>query len=342
MTLLNVEDLRTYFHTRPGLVRAVDGVDFALEAGRTLALVGESGCGKTVTALSIIGLLPPRARIETGSIHFDGRELVGIPERELDEIRGDAVGMVFQDPLTSLNPAFTVGQQLAETLRRHQRLSRRAARKRAVELLGEVRIASPQQRLDDYPHRFSGGMRQRVMIALAIACKPQLLIADEPTTALDVTIQAQILDLLEELQLEHNMAMIIITHDMGVVAETAAEVAVMYAGQIVERAEVGELFARPEHPYTEALLGSLPRFEDAGMRAGRFTTIPGQPPELINPPQNCRFADRCPYAHLPDECTAQPQALREVRPAHWVRSAHPRTDRAISRLHTNGVAVNGQ
>jgi peptide/nickel transport system ATP-binding protein len=327
MALLEVDDLRTQFRTRAGALRAVDGVSFTLEPGRTLGIVGESGCGKTVTALSIIGLLPERAEVTSGSIRFDGRQLVGLKERELDQIRGNSIGMVFQDPLTSLNPAFTIGQQLVETLRRHRPLSKRGARKRAIELLGEVRIASAERRLADYPHRFSGGMRQRVMIALAIACSPRLLIADEPTTALDVTIQAQILDLLEELQREHEMAMIVITHDMGVVAETADEVAVMYAGQVVERAGVQELFARPEHPYTEALLNSLPRFDDEGSRTGRLATIPGQPPELIDPPASCRFAPRCPYAHLDDGCATRVQELWEIRPGQWVRSSHPMSKR---------------
>jgi len=329
VALLDVDNLRTYFSTRAGVVHAVDGVSFSVDRARTLGLVGESGCGKTVTALSIIGLLPSsRARVVSGSIRFDGREFVGLPERSLREIRGRAIGMVFQDPLTSLNPAFTIGAQLVETLRRHLPLAKKEAQRRATELLDEVRIPGAERRLGEYPHHFSGGMRQRVMIALAIACNPQLLIADEPTTALDVTIQAQILDLLDELKREHEMAMIIITHDMGVVAETADEVAVMYAGQIVEHAPAHELFAQPEHPYTQALLTALPRLEDEAIRTSRLPTIPGQPPELIEPPASCRFAPRCPYAGLDDGCATRAQELRELRPRHWVRTAHPACERA--------------
>ena len=328
MALLEVKDLRTYFHTREGVVRAVDGVSFEVDIGRTLGIVGESGCGKSVTALSIMGLLPtPPARIEGGSVTFDGHELTTLPERRLEDIRGDEIGMIFQDPMTSLNPTLTIGTQITETLRRHLGLDRKAARRRAVELLEEVRIPNAERRLDDYPHRYSGGMRQRVMIAIAISCNPKLLIADEPTTALDVTVQAQVLDLLEDLRRDHEMAMIVITHDMGVVAEVADDVVVMYAGQVVEQAPAEELFARPEHPYTEALLGALPQMEDEGVRKGRLATIPGRPPDLVDPPEACRFAPRCPYADLGDTCAMVAPDLRVVRPGHLVRSAHPASER---------------
>jgi len=280
MALLEVDDLRTYFGTREGTVRAVDGVSFSVERGRTLGIVGESGCGKSVTALSIMGLIPkPPARIESGSVVFDGSDLTELSEKELEDVRGRQIAMIFQDPMTCLNPTFKIGTQITETLRRHLDMTKGEARARAVELLEEVGIPQAAERLDDYPHRFSGGMRQRVMIAIALSCNPKLLIADEPTTALDVTIQAQILDLLERLREEHQMAMIIITHDMGVIAEAADDVAVMYAGQIVEQAPVLELFDHPEHPYTEALLGALPQLEGDGIREGRLTAIPGRPPE---------------------------------------------------------------
>jgi oligopeptide/dipeptide ABC transporter ATP-binding protein len=329
MPILEVSDLRTYFYTREGAVKAVDGISFAVEKGRTLGLVGESGCGKSVTALSIMGLLPkPPAKIVSGEVLFDGQDLVGLKERDLEDLRGRELAMIFQDPMTSLNPTLTIGTQITETLRRHFDIGKDEARKRAVELLDEVRIPDAASRLDDYPHRYSGGMRQRVMIAIAIACNPRLLIADEPTTALDVTVQAGILDLLEELRMEHEMAMILITHDMGVVAEAADEVAVMYAGQIVEQASVLDLFDRPEHPYTEALLGALPQIEGEGIRQGRLTAIPGRPPGLIDPPQACRFAPRCPYASANDDCTVHPPELREIRTGHWVRSAHPGSERA--------------
>jgi oligopeptide/dipeptide ABC transporter ATP-binding protein len=329
MPLLEVKDLRTYFGTREGDVRAVDGVSFSVDVGKTLGIVGESGSGKSVTALSIMGLLPvPPARIVSGEVLFDGRDLTKLREHEFEDIRGKEIAMIFQDPMTSLNPTLTIGTQITETLRRHFEFSKAEARKRAVELLDEVRIPNAASRLDDYPHRYSGGMRQRVMIAIALSCNPKLLIADEPTTALDVTVQAGILDLLEELRMEHEMAMILITHDMGVVAEAADEVAVMYAGQIVEQAAVLDLFDRPEHPYTEALLGALPQIEGEGIREGRLTAIPGRPPGLIDPPPACRFAPRCPYASANDGCAVEPPELREVRSGHWVRSAHPASARA--------------
>jgi len=326
--LLEVTNLTTYFFTRAGVVCAVDGVSFSLDEGKTLGIVGESGSGKSVTALSVIGLLPSKsARIVAGSVRFEGRELTTLTNREMRAIRGRGIGMIFQDPMTSLNPTMTIGEQISEPLIRHGMLSRKAARARAGELLEEVQIPSAKRRLDDYPHRFSGGMRQRVMIAIAIACRPRLLIADEPTTALDVTVQANVLDLLADLMAEYDMAMMMITHDMGVIAETADEILVMYAGQVVESAPSLELFEHPEHPYTEALLGALPQPEGVGVRKGRLHSIPGRPPEMINPPVTCRFAPRCPYAELADTCTSLPVELREVRPGHLVRTAHPACER---------------
>jgi oligopeptide/dipeptide ABC transporter ATP-binding protein len=327
MAILEVDDLRTYFKAREGEVHAVDGISFSVDRGKTLGIVGESGCGKSVTALSIMGLIPVPGRVVSGSALFEGRDLVKFKQRQLEDIRGREIGMIFQDPMTSLNPTLTIGTQITETLRRHLDMSRDQATKRAVELLEEVHIPNARARLKDYPHRYSGGMRQRVMIAIAIACNPKLLIADEPTTALDVTVQAGILDLLEELRLQHDMAMIIITHDMGVVAETADDIIVMYAGQIVEHATTLDLFDSPEHPYTEALLAALPQLEGEGVRQGRLTAIPGRPPDLIAPPPACRFAPRCPYAGH-DDCSIIPPELRELRPGHWVRSAHPASERA--------------
>jgi oligopeptide/dipeptide ABC transporter ATP-binding protein len=328
MALLEVDDLRTHFFTREGVVHAVDGVSFSVERGKTLGIVGESGCGKSVTALSIMGLIPkPPARIVSGSVVFEGRDLTELSDRDLEDVRGREIAMIFQDPMTSLNPTLRIRTQITETIRRHLGASRQQADRRAVELLEEVGIPRAPERVNDYPHRFSGGMRQRVMIAMALACNPKLLIADEPTTALDVTIQAQILDLLDRIRREHDMAMIIITHDMGVVAETADELAVMYAGQIVEQAAALDLFGSPEHPYTEALLGALPQLEGEDIRGGRLATIPGRPPDLVDPPPTCRFAPRCAYASLDDSCTREPPQLREVRPGHQVRSAHPASER---------------
>jgi oligopeptide/dipeptide ABC transporter ATP-binding protein len=328
MALLEVENLKTYFKSRRGDVRAVDGVSFAVDRGRTLGIVGESGCGKSVTALSVMGLLAPNARVVDGTIRFDDRNLVELSSRELEDVRGRQIAMIFQDPMTSLNPTLTIGTQLTETMKRHLGYSADEARKRAVELLEEVHIPNARARLDDYPHRYSGGMRQRVMIAIALSCNPKLLIADEPTTALDVTVQAGILDLLEELRDQHEMSMIIITHDMGVVAEAADDIAVMYAGQIVEHTNAEELFDHPEHPYTEALLGALPQLEGEGIRQSRLTAIPGRPPDLVDLPDACRFAPRCPYANPNDACARQNPELREIRPGHLVRSAHPASERA--------------
>ena len=327
MALLEVENLKTYFTSRRGDVRAVDGVSFSVERGKTLGIVGESGCGKSVTALSIMGLLTPNARVVDGSVRFDGRDLTELSERELEDVRGRQIAMIFQDPMTSLNPTLTIGLQMTETMRRHLDMSKQDARRRAIELLEEVHIPNARQRLEDYPHRYSGGMRQRVMIAIALSCNPKLLIADEPTTALDVTVQAGILDLLDDLRTEHQMSMIIITHDMGVVAESADDIAVMYAGQIVEHTNAEELFDHPEHPYTEALLGALPQLEDESGREGRLTAIPGRPPDLVDLPDACRFAPRCPYANRNDGCTAHNPELREIRPGHLVRSAHPTSER---------------
>src|SRR6059058_1385540 len=331
MALLDVDDLQTYFKTRAGEVHAVDGVSFSVERGKTLGIVGESGCGKSVTALSIMGLLPPSGRIVSGSVRFEGRELTEMSQRELEDIRGRQIAMIFQDPMTSLNPTLTIGTQIMETMQRHLDVSRDDAKKRAIELLEEVHIPNARQRLDDYPHRYSGGMRQRVMIAIALSCNPKLLIADEPTTALDVTVQAGILDLLDELRDQYEMSMIIITHDMGVVAETADDIAVMYAGQIVEHASAEALFDDPEHPYTEALLGALPQLEDDTVREGRLTAIPGRPPDLVDLPDACRFAPRCPYANPNDGCAKHIPELREIRPGHLVRSAHPMSER-VGRL----------
>jgi oligopeptide/dipeptide ABC transporter ATP-binding protein len=329
VALLEVKDLQTHFFTREAVVRAVDGVSFSVDKSKTLGVVGESGCGKSVTALSIMGLLPqPPAKIVGGSVNFEGFDLATLPEKSLEDIRGKEIAMIFQDPMTSLNPTLRIGTQIMETMQRHLGLDKGEARKRAIELLDEVHIPNAKDRLNDYPHRFSGGMRQRVMIAIAISCNPKLLIADEPTTALDVTVQAGVLDLLEELQAEHEMAMIVITHDMGVVAEAADDIVVMYAGQIVEQASALDLFDKPEHPYTEALLGALPQIEGAGIREGRLTAIPGRPPDLHDPPPACRFAPRCPYADRGDSCTVEEPQLREVRPGHWVRSAHPASERA--------------
>jgi oligopeptide/dipeptide ABC transporter ATP-binding protein len=334
LALLEVKDLRTHFFTREGVVQAVDGVSFTLEKGKTLGIVGESGCGKSVTALSLMGLIPkPPAKIVSGEVLFDGRDLTKLSEGQLQHIRGNEMSMIFQDPMTSLNPTLKIGLQITETIHAHRDVSRMDARKRAVELLDEVGIPKAADRLDDYPHRFSGGMRQRVMIAIALACNPRLLIADEPTTALDVTIQAQILDLLDQLRQEHEMAMMLITHDMGVVAETADDVLIMYAGQIVEQASGFDLFDNPEHPYTEALLGALPQLEgdEREIRESRLTAIPGRPPDLVNPPEACRFAARCPYAGYNDTCSTVEPELREIRPGHWVRTAHPTSERTGER-----------
>ena len=312
--VLEVEDLHTIFDTEDGVVRAVDGVSFVLRQGRTLGLVGESGSGKSVANLSILRLVPqPPGRIASGSVRFDGMDLLRLPEAKMRTIRGKRISMIFQDPMTSLNPYLRVGRQLTEVLEQHERMGRSAARARAIDMLARVGIPEPAVRFDGYPHEMSGGMRQRVMIAMALLCKPEILIADEPTTALDVTVQAQILDLMRDLRREYGTAVVLITHDLGVVAGTADEVAVMYAGRIVEQAPTAELFAHPRHPYTLALLRSLPRL--AGDR-DRLVPIPGRPPRLVDPAPGCPFVPRC--AHAQDVCRREYPAGREVGPAHEV------------------------
>ena len=310
--LLEVQGLRTVFATDDGDVAVLEDVGFTVHAGQTLAIVGESGCGKSVTSLSIMGLLPkPHGRIDAGSIRFEGRELVGMPEREMQDLRGNDIAMIFQEPMTSLNPAFTVGDQIMEGLVRHRGLSQAQAREHALEMLRKVRIPAPEQRLNEYPHKLSGGMRQRVMIAMALACDPRLLIADEPTTALDVTIQAQILQLMRILQQETGTAIVLVTHDLGVVAEVADEVVVMYAGRIVERAPVAALFDQPQHPYTVGLLGSIPRLD---VERERLAAIDGQVPPPNQRPVGCGFADRCPFVDA--ACRASLPPLRDLGQGH--------------------------
>jgi peptide/nickel transport system ATP-binding protein len=295
--LLDIRSLKTRFSTEEGSFNAVDDVSFSIPPARTLGVVGESGCGKSVTALSVMRLLAdPPGRVVGGEVLYRGRNLLELPEEEMRRIRGNRISMIFQEPMTSLNPVFKVGEQIAEAIRLHQGLDRKAARARSVEMLKKVGIPAPEQRVDSYPHQLSGGMRQRVMIAMALSCNPDLLIADEPTTALDVTIQAQILELIRALQQERQMAVMLITHDLGVVAETCDEVVVMYAGRVVERAEVHGIFRRPAHPYTAGLLRSVPTFDDVshdGGARGRLRTIPGTVPSLRNLPVGCRFRDRC-------------------------------------------------
>jgi len=313
VALLDVRDLRTHFTTDDGIVKAVDGVSFSIEKGQTLGIVGESGSGKSVTCLTIMGLNPKRNTITSGQALFEGEDLLQAGKRRLREIRGNDIAMIFQDPMTSLNPVHTIGKQLAEAVLLHQDVTRAAARARALELLKAVGIPRPERRIDDYPHQFSGGMRQRVMIAMALINNPDLLIADEPTTALDVTTQAQILALIDKLQDEFGSAVIIITHDLGVVAETADDVVVMYAAKIVEHAPVDDLFKQPRHPYTWGLLGSLPA---AGADVERLEQIPGFPPSLLNPPAGCRFHPRC--THVLGACRTTEPELRPMptEPAH--------------------------
>ena len=315
MALLEIENLQTHFRTRDGVNRAVDGVSFTVEAGETVAIVGESGCGKSVTASSILRLIPePPGKIK-GSIRFEGVDLLKLDERAMRDIRGNQISMVFQEPMTSLNPVLTVGRQIGETLRLHQGLGREAAERRVVEMLRLVGIAEPERRAREYPHQLSGGMRQRVMIAIALACNPKLLIADEPTTALDVTIQAQILDLMSELKQRVGAAIILITHDLGVVAEIAERVLVMYAGRKVEEAPVRELFRSPRHPYTQGLLGALPRLgSSVNDKATRLVEIPGAVPSLKQRIPGCVFASRCALAR--DVCRQVPSALELKAPGH--------------------------
>ncbi len=313
--ILDVQDLKTIFRTRDGEVHAVNSVSFALRPGELLGVVGESGSGKSVTMMSLMGLLPsPPAEIVSGQILYGGRDVRGMSESEVRSLRGGDIGFVFQDPMTSLNPVFTVGYQLIEPLQIHMGLSKRDARKRAAELLALVGIPDPEKRLTDFPHQFSGGMRQRVMIAIALACDPKVLIADEPTTALDVTIQAQILELIRDLRQKLGMAIVWITHDLGVVAGIADRVMVMYGGQVVEHAPVAELFANPQHPYTRALLETVPRVD--GTRDARLRSISGQPPSLAAHPSSCPFAARCRHVH--DRCLAENPARRDVGAGHDV------------------------
>jgi peptide/nickel transport system ATP-binding protein len=321
VALLDVRDLHTHFVTPQGEARAVDGISFSVDPGQTLGIVGESGCGKTMTALSILRLTPPSARI-SGEIIFDGRNLLGLDAGDMRRIRGNAIAMIFQEPMSSLNPVFTVGNQIAEAVRLHQHAGRREARHQAIEMLRLVEIPEPERRVDEYPHQLSGGMRQRVMIAMALSCHPRLLIADEPTTALDVTIQAQILDLLAGLQQRLGMALILVTHDLGVVAERADEVAIMYAGRIVERASVERIFARPLHPYTRGLLRSIPKI--GAERTRRLDAIPGIVPDLLSLPSGCHFHDRCRQAI--DRCAEIDPALEELEPVHraaCIRASEP-------------------
>ena len=314
MHLLEIAGLSTSFTTRSGVIRAVDNVSLSLQAGRVLGLVGESGCGKTITALSIINLVPPPGRITAGKILFEGRDLLTLSEEEMRKVRGARISMVFQEPMTALNPVFTVGNQISEVLTTHQGIAEREALDRSIELLRSVGIPSPEKRVHEYPHQLSGGMRQRVMIAMAIACRPSLVLADEPTTALDVTIQAHILELLTRIQAEMGMAMVLVTHDLGLIAERAHEVAVMYAGRIVEQAATAELFATPLHPYTRGLMASIPKPGES--RRARLRTIPGSVPRLSDLPQGCTFSPRCDIKT--GQCEAEP-GLVEVKPGHFVR-----------------------
>jgi oligopeptide/dipeptide ABC transporter ATP-binding protein len=323
-TVLQMEDLQTHFFTPVGVVRAVDGVSYALKSGETLGVVGESGCGKSVSALSILRLVAnPPGRIVGGAIRFEGRNLLELSEAEMERIRGNEISMIFQEPMTSLNPLYTCGKQIAEAVALHQGLSKRDSWDRAVEMLRRVSIPEPERRAHAYPHQLSGGMRQRVMIAMALSCNPKVLIADEPTTALDVTIQAQILDLMRELQDTYGTAIVLITHDMGVVAENADRVVVMYAGRKVEEAPADELFDNPGHPYTKGLLGSIPHLDTAarsGSRRPRLNEIKGMVPSLFNLPAGCSFAPRCTWAT--DQCRTVKPPLEEQRPGHWIACWH--------------------
>ncbi len=320
--LLDVRDLRTYFHVMDGTVRAVDGVSFSIRRGQTLGIVGESGCGKSVTALSIMRLLDiPPAEIASGEIIFEGRNLLKLSEDEMREVRGNDIAMIFQEPMTSLNPVFTIGDQIAEAVMLHQGLSRKEAWNKAIESLKAVGINNPERRVKQYPHEMSGGMRQRVMIAMALSCDPKLLIADEPTTALDVTIQAQILELIRMVQDETGAALMLITHDLGVVAETVHDIAVMYAGRIVEQGSVDEVLLSPKHPYTEGLIRSIP---SRGMRGQRLNVIKGTVPNPFNMPEGCNFAPRCPYAFEP--CWTLDPQIEEADPpdvACWLYTPAP-------------------
>ncbi len=324
-TVVEVEGLQTYLFTRLGIIKAVDDVSFSVRRGETLAIVGESGCGKTMTALSLMRLVPsPPGRIVSGSIRVDGKDLMALDEAEMRDVRGNEISMIFQEPMTSLNPVMTIGAQISETLRLHQDLSKQAALDKTIDMLKLVRIPEPAQRAKEYPHQLSGGMRQRAMIAMALACNPRVLIADEPTTALDVTIQAQILDLILDLQKTLGTAVILITHDLAVVAETAQRVIVMYAGKKVEEAEVDNLFGEPLHPYTHGLLGSIPQLALLGGGTapsnGRLQEIPGMVPALNNLPPGCSFAPRCPFAD--ERCRSFFPPYEQKRPGHWAACWH--------------------
>jgi peptide/nickel transport system ATP-binding protein len=317
MPLLDIQGLKTHFKTDDGWLHAVDGVDIAIETGQTVCVVGESGCGKSVTAKTVMKLIDmPPGKIVAGKVLWQGRDLVPASAEEMQKIRAKEIAMIFQEPMTSLNPVFTIGEQIAESVRLHEGLSKKAALDRAVEMLKLVNIPTPERRVNDYPHQFSGGMRQRVMIAIALACNPKLLIADEPTTALDVTIQAQILDLIADLKGRFGMAVMLITHAMGVVAEVAQKVVVMYAGKVVEEAPVNELFGNPKHPYTQGLIRSIPRIDTAATHKVRLEAIPGTVPKLIEPAAGCRFAGRC--KHVTPQCSAATPPLVEVAPGHKV------------------------
>ncbi len=319
-SILEVKDLRTYFYTRDGVVRSVDGVSFSISEGETLAIVGESGCGKSVTSLSLLRLIPsPPGKIVSGSILFHGKDLLELSEDEMRDIRGDKISMIFQEPMTSLNPVLTIGRQISEVLELHRHCTKDEARTRILELLKLVNISEPERRIDEYPHQLSGGMRQRIMIAMALACDPEILIADEPTTALDVTIQAQILNLMRELRDRTRAAIILITHDLGVVAEMAQRVVVMYAGRKVEEASVFDLFAKPMHPYTLGLLNSMPRLDDASTK--RLVEIPGMVPSMKTEIIGCAFAPRCSVAS--ERCTQESPVLQDHGDGHWVSCWNP-------------------
>jgi oligopeptide/dipeptide ABC transporter ATP-binding protein len=319
--LLDVQNLKTRFQTDDGSFYAVDDVSFNVKKGQTLGIVGESGCGKSVTSLSVMRLIQKPGTIESGKVLFKGQNLLEKSDEQMRSIRGNEMAMIFQEPMTSLNPVFTIGDQIEEAVLLHQKnLSKKQARERAIDMLRIVGIPAPEKRFFEFPHQLSGGMRQRVMIAMAISCNPELLIADEPTTALDVTIQAQILDLMRKLQKEFNAGMILITHDLGVVAEMCQEVAVMYAGRVVEFGTVEDIFYRPKHPYTRGLLDSIPHFE-TGHKLERLKTVKGMVPSLYNLPKGCRFADRCPYAQ--DDCRAIYPTLENLRGIHKVACHHP-------------------
>lgn len=318
--ILEVNDLRTYFYTRDGVVRSVDGVSFSISEGETLAIVGESGCGKSVTSLSILRLIAsPPGKIVSGSIRFHGEDLLGFSDEQMRDIRGDKISMIFQEPMTSLNPVLTIGRQIGEVLELHRQCTKEEVRTRILELLKMVNIPEPESRIDEYPHQLSGGMRQRIMIAMALACDPEILIADEPTTALDVTIQAQILNLMRELRDRTRAAIILITHDLGVVAEMAQRVVVMYAGRKVEEANVMDLFENPMHPYTLGLLNSMPRLDDAASK--RLVEIPGMVPSMRTEIIGCAFAPRCSSAT--ERCSQESPVLKDYGDQHWVACWNP-------------------